>query len=210
MMHNNADLFADSFQAIEFCEHNKIRYVVKPVDNDEEKWKYTPEQFGTLKTFWINLVTGIQKLEYKRKIDQPSNTEEVQSINQGRQCCGGRKLSLNGDLKSSVSFVPKQGFRGWYCSVNWFFLFVQQVTGKVYTNKDCRTSTTGKIEPLGTLNEYEKILNQLEKQLDSQEPPIIQCIKDICMCGFCAPKAENLEDYKTLLSRNLLKENNHG
>lgn len=210
MMHNNPELFADSLQAVEFCNQNKIRYVVKPLDNEEEKWKYTPDQFGTLKTFWINSVTSTQKLEYKRKIDQLLDNEKVQSINQGRACCGGRKLSLNGDLKSSVSFVPRQGFRDWYCSVNWFFLSVQQVTGKVYTNKDCRTSTTGKIEPLGTLDKYEEILDQLKKQLDSAEPPIIQCVKDICMCGFCAPKAENLEDYKKLLSRSLLKENNHG
>jgi hypothetical protein len=106
--------------------------------------------------------------------------------------------------------VPRQGFRDWYCSVNWFFLFVRQVDGAVYTNKDCKTSTTGQVEPLGNLNDYQSILATLKMQLDSSDPPIIQCIKDICMCGFCAPKAQNLEDYKKLLSRNLSKENYHG
>jgi hypothetical protein len=109
-----------------------------------------------------------------------------------------------------VAFVPRQGFRDWYCSVNWFFLFVQQITGLVYTNKDCRTSTSGKVEPLGNLNNYQLILEQLKRQLDSPEPPIIQCVKDICMCGFCAPKSQDLSNYKKLLSRNLSKENYHG
>ena len=38
-----------------------------------------------------------------------NDTNTVESGCEGRACCGGRKLSLNNDLKSSVSFVPKQG-----------------------------------------------------------------------------------------------------
>jgi pyruvate-formate lyase-activating enzyme len=209
MMHNNEAMFEECQKAINFCELNNIRYVAKPLDNEEMQWQYSQTQFKTLKTFWINSVSSKQKVEYTKQLDNVANNQGS-SINQGRPCCGGRKLSLNGDLKSSVSFVPAQGFRGWYCSVNWFFLFVQQITGLVYTNKDCRTSTSGKVEPLGKLSEYEKILDQLQSQLDSPEPPIIQCVKDICMCGFCAPKAQKSEDYKKLLSRNLSKENYYG
>jgi pyruvate-formate lyase-activating enzyme len=208
MMHNNPDYFAEAEKMVEFCIENNLRYVKKPLDNVEEEWAYTPEQFSKLKTFWMNAVPLSKQKEYKDSLKSVGTNNEVQSIMEGRPCCGGRKLSLNNDLKSCVSFVQKQGFRDWYCSVNWFFLFVQQLTGNVYTNKDCRTSTTGKIEPLGNLNNYDVILDRLQQQFDTQSMPVIKCIKDVCVCGFCAPKADNIEDFKELLGRNLDKENN--
>jgi hypothetical protein len=210
MMHNDPQYFLESEKIVEFCKEHNLRYVEKPLDNIEEQWAYTPERFSRLKTFWMNAVPASKQQEYKTNLDSTGNLDKIQSISEGRPCCGGRKLSLNGDLKSCVSYVPKQGFRDWYCSVNWFFLFVRQLDGEVFTNKDCKTSTTGRVEPLGNLNNYQSILKQLEIQLDSTEPPIIKCVKDICMCGFCAPKAQNLEEYKKLLSRNLSKENYYG
>jgi hypothetical protein len=210
MMHNKSELFEDSEKAIEFCKQNEIRHVVKPLDNVQEQWAYTKDQFSKLKTFWINSVPTTQKLEYKKKIDTTSNADYVQSISEGRACCGGRKLTVNNNLKSSITFVPRQGFQNWYCSVNWFFLFVQQLTGNIYTNKDCRTSTTGRVEPLGNLNNYQLIIDQVKTQLDNKAMPVIQCVKDICMCGFCAPKADNIEDFNKLLIRNLDKEKYHG
>jgi hypothetical protein len=129
--------------------------------------------------------------------------KKISSINTGRQCCGGRKLSLNKDLKSAVTYVHRQGFRDWSCSVNWFFLFVRQLDGAVYTNKDCETSTTGRVEPLGYISQSDSIINTLRTQLETQTMPIIQCIKDLCRCGFCAPKAESKEDFMELISRNV-------
>jgi pyruvate-formate lyase-activating enzyme len=210
MMHNNKELFEDAESLVQFCKDNDIRYVLKPLDNSGTEWKYSSEQFSKLKTFWIGEVPESKKDRYQKFINIAEEKSEVSSIDQGRPCCGGRKLSLNGDLKSCVSYVPKQGFRDWYCSVNWFFLFVRQLDGAVFTNKDCKTSTTGRVEPLGNLNDYQLILKKLKIQLDSTEPPIIKCVKDICMCGFCAPKSQNLKEYKKLLSRNLSKENYYG
>jgi pyruvate-formate lyase-activating enzyme len=210
MMHNDPVYFAEAEKIVEFCKQHNLRYVEKPLDNTEQKWAYTPDQFSRLKTFWMNAVPASKQAEYKNSLDLVGNEDKVQSISEGRPCCGGRKLSLNNDLKSSVSFVQKQGFRDWYCSVNWFFLFVQQITGNVYTNKDCRTSTTGRVEPLGNLNNYQLIIDQVKTQLDNKAMPVIQCVKDICMCGFCAPKADNIEDFNKLLIRNLDKEKYHG
>ena len=210
MMHNDPVYFAKSEKIVEFCKEHNLRYVEKPLDNTEEKWAYTPDQFSKLKTFWMNAVPTSKQAEYKNSLDLVGNEDKVQSIFEGRPCCGGRKLSLNNDLTSSVSFVQKQGFRDWYCSVNWFFLFVQQLTGDVYTNKDCRTSTTGRVEPLGNLNNYQLIIDQVKTQLDNKAMPVIQCVKDICACGFCAPKADNIEDFNKLLTRNLDKEKYHG
>ena len=188
MMHNDAKMFSDSEQVVAFCKINEIRYLTKPLDNVGDRWTYTQDQFT--------------KITKKEQPIQFYDTK-VNSIQDGRQCCGGRRMSLNGDLKSNVGFVPKQGFEGWSCSVNWFFLFVRQLDGAVYTNKDCKTSTSGKIEPLGYLSDTAKILSTLQNQLDNKAMPIIQCVKAVCRCGFCSPKAETKEDFMALIKRNV-------
>lgn len=203
MMHNREDLFADAETIAEFCKLHEMRYVNKPLDNLEPEWSYTQDQFSKLKTFWISKVPTTQKLEYKEKIDLVGNNDTVHSISEGRPCCGGRKLSLNGDLKSNVSFVPRQGFMGWSCSVNWFFLFVRQENGAVYTNKDCQMSTSGKHEPLGNLSNADEIIQTLKTQLDTGTMPVIECKKKTCVCGFCAPKAESKKDFMELIKRNV-------
>jgi len=203
MMHNDLELFKDSESVIDFCKTNDMRFVAKPIENLESNWAYTNQQYGQLKTHWIEKITPMKKEAYQNLLKSVGNSDQVQSINEGRPCCGGRQLSLNGDLKSNVSFVPRQGFRGWSCSVNWFFLFVRQLTGDVYTNKDCQTSTTGRVEPLGNLSNGQAIINTLKNQLSTGTMPIIQCVKDICVCGFCAPKAESEEDFRALIKRNV-------
>ena len=189
MMHNNEEYFADAEAIVNFCKSNNIRHVVKPLDNQQPEWQYTGEQYSKLKTYWMSPITVVK--------------DKVQAIQEGRSCCGGRKLSLNGDLKSSVGFVPKQGFEGWSCSVNWFFLFVRQLDGAVYTNKDCLMSTTGNVEPLGNISDSKKIISTLKTQLETGTMPIIKCKKNICRCGFCAPKAESEEDFLALIKRNV-------
>jgi MoaA/NifB/PqqE/SkfB family radical SAM enzyme len=189
MMHNNSELFKDSETVITFCKENNIRYVVKPLDNQQPEWQYTGNDYSKLKTYWM--------------VPAEVDKEKVQAIKEGRSCCGGRKLSLNGDLKSSVGFVPKQGFEGWSCSVNWFFLFVRQQDGEVFTNKDCRMSTSGLYESLGNVSSSEKIISTLRTQLETKTMPIIKCKKNICRCGFCAPKAENEKDFMDLIKRNV-------
>ena len=203
LMHNDTELFADSEKIIEFCKENEIRHLAKPLDNSDPEWAYNREQFNKFKTIWINRVSSIQKNSYAEQIEVIGNEDKIQSIEEGRSCCGGRKLSLNGDLKSSIGFVPRQGFEGWFCSVNWFFLFVRQLDGSVFTNKDCKTSTSSKVEPIGNLSNTTKILDTLRDQLDNRAMPIIQCVKAVCRCGFCAPKAETKEDFMALIKRNV-------
>lgn len=203
MMHNKPELFKDAETVVEFCKEHNMRYLTKPLDGPGPEWSYSKDQFTVLKNFWISKTSESQKLEYKKKIDIVGTNEKIESINEGRACCGGRQLSLNSDLKSNVSFVPKQGFEGWSCSVNWFFLFVQQLSGEVYTNKDCRTSTTGRVEPLGNINNYSKILDTLKQQLENNNMPIIECIKKTCTCGFCAPKASTKEEFMQLIKRHV-------
>lgn len=203
VMHNQKQYWDDCVQTIEFLKANDMRYTAKPLDNSTTEWAYTADQFSKFKTIWLNKVPITQQNEYQKSIVDVGVTASVQSIDEGRPCCGDRKLSLNGDLKSNVTFVPKQGFRGWSCSVNWFFLFVRQYDGAVYTNKDCEVSTTGIQEPLGNLSDSKFIIDTLKHQLETKTMPVITCVKDICRCGFCAPKAETHSDFMKLIKRNV-------
>ena len=202
MMHNN--LWSKSINAIEFCQTNEIRYIAKPFDNGELSLSYTTEQFDYLKQFWISTTNQKNVESSTKRLVDVGNTEKVVSSCEGRACCGGRKLSLNNDLKSSVTFVPKQGFKNWYCSVNWFFLFVRQTDGAVFVNRDCKMDFSGNIAPIGNLSKSEDILSTLSSQLTTNSMPIIRCAKSSCLCGYCAPKAKELDDFKDLIKRNVI------
>lgn len=202
MMHADPELWKNSIMAIEFCQTNNIRYLAKPYDNYD--LSYSNEQYDYIKNYWITNTNTKNLVESKQRLESIGNKDRVISLNEGRACCGGRKLALNNSLSSSVTFVPRQGFKDWYCSVNWFFLFVQQITGKVYTNKDCRTSLNNKVEPLGNIENPSQMIDQLKDYLTDKTLPVIKCVKSICQCGYCAPKAEKIENFKDLITRNVI------
>jgi Radical SAM superfamily len=203
MMHDKSEYWQDGLQMVEYLKENNIAYVTKALDNEDRY--YTQEQFKTLKTFWVKNVSTTQQCNYSDQLDTVgSSCDKVSSLEEGRACCGGRKLSINGDLKSSLTFVPRQGFQDWYCSVNWFFLFVQQLTGNVYTNKDCRMSFSGGVAPIGNIADSQKIITELDSQLKNKNMPVIQCAKSVCVCGFCAPKAQKKIDFDNLMSRHII------
>ena len=204
MMHNKPEYWDDGIAMVAFLKAHNIDCTPKPLDDIKSKWNYTREQFSKLKTFWINKVPVKSKEDYEKKIIPIGvDTDNHNSISTGRPCCGGRKLTVNDDFKNSMIYVPKQGFMDWSCSVNWFFLYIQQLTGNVYTNKDCRMSTSGGNEPLGNLNKSKAINDRLRAQLETKSMPIIKCKKSICRCGFCAPKAESKDEFQRLIKRHV-------
>ena len=73
MMHNDPVYFAESVKIIEFCKKNNLRYVEKTLDNVEEKWSYTAEQFSRLKTFWMNTIPASKLDQMQADLDYISN-----------------------------------------------------------------------------------------------------------------------------------------
>jgi sulfatase maturation enzyme AslB (radical SAM superfamily) len=202
MMHNNDNLWQDGVEIINFLKEHGIEYTPKPLDNHSDTWSYSQEQFKTLKTFWINRIPNRhQESDY---LENVGTDDTVNSIKQGRPCCGNRKLCVNGEIKKSMTFVPRQGFEGWSCSVNWFFLYVRQQDGNVFTNKDCMMNFDGEIAPIGNLKDSESILTDLQSRLLEKTLPVISCKKQICMCGFCAPKAEDISDFSNLMKYHVI------
>lgn len=185
LMHGEPDKFQDSQDMIQWLDRNSIKYLPRQLDNQFEKdnLNYNSQQ-----------VTWFEEL-YKTNLDhaETKNNKSVLS-NTGRTCCGGRSLCADQQMKSPQSFV-NNSFPGWFCSVNHFFLFVKQLTREVFVNKDCKMNFEGIRGAIGTLDQPELLLQQ------AHNPAVIQCANTRCYCGLCAPKAKDLDTYKTIMKK---------
>jgi sulfatase maturation enzyme AslB (radical SAM superfamily) len=192
LMHNDKEMFDDVERMVQYCKDNQLPFFLKRLDNTEEQWAYTGKQFQKIQANFGD-----------NEVEEPD--EKVLSISKGRACCGGRKMCVNGNYKENLLYINKQGFKDWHCSVNWYFLFLRQYNGKVYSStKDCLTNvTTNRVEPLGNIDNYQVMLDTLRTQLETKSMPVIKCVKSICVCGYCAPKAESRVELTGLLKHKI-------
>jgi len=182
MMPYKLDGFQDAVDMIEWLTQNNIRMLPKQLDGVDNLYK--AEQ-----VVWFDRF-------YKSKT---FNLSKDNITNVGRSCCGGRQACVDQDYKQRHFHVSNK-FPDWYCSVNEFFLFVKQVNGEVYVNKDCKMNFNGTVGPIGNLSDTVSIINELKTQLTIGQP-IIQCKKSKCLCGLCAPKAKNLDTYQSIMKK---------
>ena len=196
MMHDNTEYFQDSVDFLSWLETNKINSLPKQIDNR----KLPPRSYDQQKITWFNELYQSKTYGVANNIDSVLN--ESKDLSQvGRACCGGRQTCQDQNYKDRQYYVLDNTFPDWYCSVNQFFLFVKQLTGEVYVNKDCKMTFDGTVGPIGTLADPDKIIDELKAQLTGDQPPIIQCKKARCLCGLCAPKAKNLDTYKKIIKK---------
>ena len=98
--------------------------------------------------------------------------------------------------KSKVStFVDYRDFKGWHCSVNWFFLHLEQQTDSVFHRQTCQARFDGTRGPIGKISEGKKLVADLKQMLSTKTMPTIVCPKQTCSCGLCAPKSKYKEKY---------------
>lgn len=208
VMHNDQNFWQISCDAIEFCKKENIKHVVKVNDKISSfitRWQYSKDQYQYLSEYFQNKTSNAFKEKLKKELDKTESAQvDVASI--GRSCCGGRSLCVNSEMKNTMSFVPAAGFENWYCSVNWYFLFVKQINGNVYFNKDCRVSLDGDFEPIGNLKNYQRILDNLDNMLNGLSIPVVQCIKSRCICGYCAPKASTFDNFKEIMKKHVVED----
>jgi MoaA/NifB/PqqE/SkfB family radical SAM enzyme len=132
--------------------------------------------------------------------DQMGFKETPQEIKQGTQlgraCCGGRCTvgKVSGEWKD-VKLV-NTNFKDWSCTVDWYFLHIDQHTGTVYHHQTCQALHNGKQGPVGYLKEADKMLADLSNRLSNPQPII--CPNQKCGCGMCVPKAESNEDFNDM------------
>jgi hypothetical protein len=122
----------------------------------------------------------------------------------GRPCCGSRTMCLSKDGESRKSkFVDFREFKGWYCSVNWFFMHIEQQTDNVFHHQTCQAKFGQARGPIGKLSEGRKILDELRENLKNKTMPTIICPKQTCGCGLCSPKSIDNTKYEEVLSKHV-------
>lgn len=162
--------------------------------------RYTDEQLDYMKNYWK--YKNAELNETQEEAAQLSNANEKTSEKKklgmtiGRPCCGSREmcLSLKGKGRKST-FVDMREFKGWHCSVNWFFLHIEQQTDSVFHHQTCQARFNGTRGPIGKLSEGYKIIQDLKEKIKTQTLPTIICPKQTCGCGLCAPKSKHQEKY---------------
>jgi pyruvate-formate lyase-activating enzyme len=188
LMHSEPDLFADAENMITWLKNNNIEISPRALDHPKEwdQFNYSSQQIK-----WFNKLHNNDLVA----VEESTDLSDV-----GRACCGGRSLCQNSNYKTKLGFVSNK-FTGWSCSVNWFFLYVKQVNGEVYTNKDCMMNFEGGVGPIGNLSDCNSVLTKLKYQLDTGTLPVIACAKASCWCGLCAPKAQTRSMYDSMIEK---------
>lgn len=194
LMHARKELFDDCQLHIKWCNEHKIRLLERQLDHNLSRieFNYSAEQ-----------IVWFDKLYQSRSYNNGSNIpQDILSTHKGalttagRACCGGRQLCSNQDYKKRHGWINNNNFQGWQCSVDKFFLFVKQLTGEVFVNKDCKMNYQGKVGPIGIIDQSDLILENLKNGT-----PTIVCAKEKCLCGICAPKAVDYETYLTIIRK---------
>jgi hypothetical protein len=197
LMHQQPDLFQDAVDMIDWLDQNNIKVLPKQVDGhsglDGGKRIYNQLQVQWFGKLYKDKTFGAPENLLKDKSDS-------KLTDMGRACCGGRQVCANNNFKQRHFYVENK-FPDWYCSVNHFFLFVKQVNGEVFVNKDCKMNFDGDVGPIGNLDDTQQILSTLKHHLIADSLPIIQCKKHNCFCGLCAPKAKDLVSYQKIMKK---------
>lgn len=192
LMHAAAELFQDAQDQIAWCQSNDVRYLPRQLDHAESDTQFN---YNKQQVVWFDK-------EYARRSHNVETTvphsafqdEKVDLALVGRSCCGGRQLCTNQNYKERHAFVNNR-FVDWFCSVDKFFLYIKQVTGEVFVNKDCKMNYAGQVGPIGTLSNAQALIDAYDST------PVIQCKKWRCYCGLCAPKAQTIEEYHSVTKK---------
>lgn len=199
LMHADPVLFADAQNMIAWLQQHDIKHLPRQLDHRKEdiQFNYAPQQvkwFDNLYTEKSNTATASIPAELVGQ-----TTTDLADT--GRACCGGRQLCADQNYRKRDFFVVNK-FPDWYCGVDQFFLYIKQVNGEVFVNKDCKMNYQGEVGPIGTLHDSDKILAQMDTV------PVIQCKKSRCYCGLCAPKARDLNTYTQIMKKYEISDSN--
>lgn len=115
----------------------------------------------------------------------------------GRACCGGRcTIGKVEDKWQDVKLVDNW-FKDWYCTVNWYFLHIDQKSGDVFHHQTCQATHEGR-GPIGNLKDTTSILHKVYAMLSQDTVAPIVCPNLRCGCGMCVPKSRDFSDFKEL------------
>lgn len=189
-----------------------VTYVPRMIgehENPRYAHKYSEEQLDWMKNYWKNINNNLNnKTNASKQCDKVAETkpkEKKFARQLGRPCCGNRVIeTLNNDGNwEKTKFIQQTKFKDWYCSVNWFFLHIEQQTDKIFHHQTCQAKFNGTRGHIGTISNSDEILNKLYQDISSNRMPIIKCPLgpgDYCGCGLCTPKTQDLDVFKNLMT----------
>jgi hypothetical protein len=213
----HAAYFDECKELCDFLHENGVKYVPRVIGEEAGSRSnfshlYTDEQLDYMKNYWK--YKNAELNDEKEVAAALSAAGEAQNEKHkvekkdgwaiGRPCCGSREmcLSAKGEDRKGT-FVDFRNFKGWNCSVNWFFLHLEQQTDSVFHHQTCQARFDQTRGPIGKISEGKKIISDLKEKLSSGTMPTVVCPKHTCGCGLCAPKSVHLENYKTTLARHV-------
>lgn len=169
---------------------------------------YTDEQLDYMKNYWTYKNAELNETKEEAAVlsaaGEKTSEKKKLGMTIGRPCCGSREmcLSLNGESRKST-FVDLREFKGWHCSVNYFFLHLEQQTDSVFHHQTCQARFDQTRGPIGKISEGDKILADLKEKMNNNTLPTIICPKHTCGCGLCAPKSKYEENYNKVMEGHL-------
>jgi len=191
-----------------------VKYVPRIIGEEPDSasnfaHQYTEEQLDYMKNYWKykneQLNDSREEANILSAVGEKTTEKKKLGATIGRPCCGSREmcLSLNGESRKST-FVDYREFKGWHCSVNYFFLHLEQQTDSVFHHQTCQARFDQTRGPIGKISEGQKIVADLKEKLATNTLPTIICPKQTCGCGLCAPKSMYAENYNQVLENHLV------
>jgi len=202
----HAEYFDECVELCEFLKQHNVDFVPRVIGEEPDSkptfaHKYSEKQLAWMKNYWKQKNDAVYA--NSAASDVVENDKKLgNSI--GRPCCGSRDMCLiNGDQSRKSKFVDFREFKGWNCSVNWFFLHLEQQTDSVYHHQTCQARLDGTRGPIGKISEGKKLIQSLKRKLKTGTMPTVICPKQTCGCGLCAPKSMHKQKYLDVLSNHI-------
>lgn len=206
MMHSDPVYFKECQDLCYMLKDKGVNYIPRVIGDDEDTDKksthrYTEEQMQWLRGHWKQNKEELENTENSSKnhctgaVGASHKSEQNKlGINEGRPCCGSRVMcTVNKEKRELTRFINRTNFKEWYCSVNWFFLHINQEAQLVFHHQTCQAKFGGKRGPIGPLRKRDKILSDLKNKLETGTLDLITCPNTFCGCGICTPKSSNKE-----------------
>lgn len=209
----HAEYFDECKDFCDYLDTVGVKYVPRVIGEEKDSrptfaHKYTEEQLDYMKNFWKNKNAKLNKEKEVSRVlsavGEKTSEKKKLGMTIGRPCCGSREMCLSNNSESWKSTsVDTREFKGWECSVNWFFLHLEQQTDSVYHHQTCQARFDGTRGPIGKISEGQAIIKELKKNLQNKTMPTIVCPKQTCGCGLCAPKSKYKENYQKVLTNHI-------
>lgn len=210
----HAEYFNECVELCNFLHEHEVKYVPRIIGeepNSKNKFahEYTQAQIDYIKNYWKYKNA---KLNDEKEVASvlsaagEKKNEKLKVIGNviGRPCCGSREMCLSaGRNERKSTFVDFRNFKGWNCSVNWFFLHLEQQTDSVFHHQTCQARFDQTRGPIGKISEGKTIIKNLKEKLASGTLPTIVCPKQTCGCGLCAPKSAYVDKYDSTLKNHI-------